>query len=449
MATATNELSGWGRYPRHATELIVPGGPEQFASSSAAAGRHVARGNGRAYGDAAIGTDATLSTRSLDRMLAFDAATGRLTAEAGVLLSDILATFVPRGFFPPVVPGTKFVTVGGMIAADVHGKNHHRVGGFGGFVERLRLLLPSGEILECSPTLNADAFHATTGGMGLTGTILDATIALNRIETGWLVQTTTIAPNLAAAIAVLDRSHDATYSVAWIDCLARGDALGRSLVFTAEHATRSDLDRLGPGRPPFPPAGRQRARMPFDFPAWALNSRSVRLFNEVYFRRNSHGAGQPRLVPWDPYFFPLDGIGDWNRMYGARGFLQHQCVVPPGAAEAVLGTIIARVSHLASASFLAVLKKFGPAGPGYLSFPIEGLTLAIDVPVQDGLTGILDEIDRAVVGAGGRLYLAKDARQSPETLAAGYARLPEFREVRRRLGATGRLESRLSRRLAI
>jgi len=442
------ELAGWGRYPRHESEVLRPASAAAFPSLLASRTGLVARGNGRAYGDAAIGERATLATGALDRMRAFDPETNRLTVEAGVLLADILAAFVPRGLFPPVVPGTKFVSVGGMIAADVHGKNHHRDGGFGAFIEELRLVLPGGEVVSCSPMRNPELFHATVGGMGLTGTILEATFPLKRIETGWMRQETVVAADLDAAMAALVEADHAAYSVAWIDCLARGAALGRSLVYVAEHATRGDLEELGPKPDLFPKAVSGRLSVPLDLPAFALTRTSVKAFNALYFRQGARKAGRPFLVHWDPYFFPLDGIGSWNRMYGRRGFLQHQCVLPDAAARSVLGEILDRISSRGNASFLAVLKRLG-AGSGLISFPFEGFTLALDLQVNDDVFALLDEVDRLVVAAGGRLYLAKDARQSRATFEAGYPGLARFRDIRRALGAEGRVASRLSARLGI
>lgn len=440
------ELSGWGRYPRFSSQLLEP----VNRSGTAAAMRDhpglVARGCGRAYGDAAIGEQATLSTAYLNRILAFDTETGLMRAEAGVRLADVIEIALAHGYFPPVVPGTRYVTIGGMIASDVHGKNHHRDGGFGDHVVELTLLLPDGTTLHCSPADNQTLFFATIGGMGLTGTILEATFRLKPVETGWILQTTYAAPDLAAALDLLQRHADASYSVAWIDSLARGSALGRSLVFLGEHATRSEV--AASGRNPDPPQERARLSVPIDCPQILLSSISVGLFNELYFRLGAGAARRERLVPWYSYFFPLDGIGRWNRLYGRRGFLQHQCVAPTDTAPALLTEVLERLSRFGNASFLSVLKQLGPAH-GALSFPMPGFTLALDLPIREGVFELLDEIDRLVVRAGGRLYLAKDARQSPETFEAGYAGLDRFRALRRTIPAGNRVVSRLSQRLGI
>ena len=442
------DLGGWGNYPRFPTELVEPRTPADAENLLAGRSGLIARGNGRAYGDAGIGERSTLSSRGLNRMRAFDPQTGLLTVEAGVLIADVLATFASRGFFLKVVPGTKFVTIGGAIAADVHGKNHHRDGGFGDNLESFGLALASGETVTCSRSQNPELFAATTGGMGLTGVILEATIRLMPIETAWLRQQTTVAGNLDTAISELEKSASATYSVAWIDCLARGASLGRSLIYSAEHATLDDKDRLRPDLEPFPALNRGRLSVPAPLPSFILNRASVMAFNELYFRRGASRAGAESLVHWDPYFFPLDRIGNWNRIYGRRGLLQHQCVIPLDRARGVIGEILDRVSRRGSASFLAVLKLLGDSH-GTISFPLRGYTLAMDFPVTETLFSFLDELDELVVGAGGRIYLAKDARQSRATFEAGYPGLAVLRDIRRQMPGGERLVSRQSARLGI
>jgi decaprenylphospho-beta-D-ribofuranose 2-oxidase len=442
------ELTGWGRFPRHESNFITPHSRIELERIQASLAGYIARGNGRAYGDAAIGTISTIGLSRLDRMQDFDPATGRLKVEAGVLLSDIIGVFLPRGFFPPVVPGTKFVTVGGMIAADIHGKNHHRVGGFGSHVESLTLILPSGEAESCSRENNADLFKATIGGMGLTGTIVDATFRLKAVETGWIRQRIVAARDLDAAMAALSEGDEATYSVAWIDSLARGAALGRSLIFLGEHATLSELHASRSNAPTSPPCRSGRIAVPFELPDFVLNRWSVGTFNSHYFRRGVAKTRAPFLTPWDSYFFPLDGIAAWNRIYGWRGFLQYQCVLPTTAARNVLGEILGRVSKRGDASFLAVLKKLS-GSEGMISFPMPGFTLALDFSISTGIFPFLDEIDRLVVAAGGRLYLAKDARQSRVTFEAGYPAHGLFSEFRRTVDKDLRVRSQLSERLGL
>jgi FAD/FMN-containing dehydrogenase len=381
-------------------------------------------------------------------MKRFDPATGRLTVEAGVLLSDIIGSFLPRGFFPQVVPGTKLVTVGGMIASDVHGKNHHQVGGFGGSLDSLDLLLPSGERVVCSATENRELFNATIGGMGLTGTILSASFRLQSVETGWIRQRTIVASNLDQTISALISYNRTTYSVAWVDCLARGRNLGRSLVYLGEHASRTDLARLGSKLQPFPSIKSAHRSVHIEFPEFVLNRYSVAAFNEIYFHLGARSTGGEFLIPWDRYFFPLDRVEDWNRIYGRRGFLQHQCVLPEPSAQSVLSEILERVAARRAASFLTTLKKLS-AGSGLLSFPMPGYTLALDFACSEGIMKFLTEIDRLIVNAGGRIYLAKDARQSPGTFESGYQALGKFRQIRRAIGADQSLHSVQSQRLLI
>lgn len=438
-------ISGWGRYPVVDGRRIEVSDRSDVIAAMRAADGMVARGNGRAYGDAAIGEIETLSTSSLDRMIRFDPETRLLTAEAGVMLDDVIAAFLPRGFFPMVVPGTRFVTLGGAVASDVHGKNHHRDGGFGDHVTEIVLVTGAGDVVRASRDENPDIFLATLGGMGLTGVIVEATIRLRPVETGWVRQTTVVADDLAAAMAALEAGDAATYSVAWIDCVAKGAKLGRSLVFLGEHASRGELGARE-ARDPFPVPGKPRLAVPLDFPNFALNHLSVAAFNEVYFRVGARKAGSPILAPVGPYFFPLDGVAAWNRIYGRRGFVQHQCVLPPATAAGALSDLLERIARRGDASFLAVLKKLGPSY-GLVSFPLTGYTLALDFPMTPGLLPFLDELDDVVVRAGGRLYLTKDARQSRRTFDAGHPGADAFRALRRSLDPDRRIRSRLSTRL--
>ncbi|MCP3462201.1 FAD-binding oxidoreductase [Bradyrhizobium sp. CCGUVB23] len=436
-------ISGWGRFPVVDTDLLTPRSFGAVGDAIAATSGGVARGNGRAYGDAGIGVSQTLAMTAFDRVRSFDPATGRIRLEAGVLLSDLIETFGPRGFLPYVVPGTRFVSVGGAIAADVHGKNHHCEGGFGRYVDSILLRTGAGETIEASREANPDVFLATIGGMGLTGVILEATLRLRPVETGWIRERVISASDLHAAMRALDAGDSATYSVAWIDCVARGSDLGRSLIYLGEHARASELPD---GAEVFPRGQDPRLNVPIDFPSMTLNRFSVRAFNELYYRMGARRAGGSHLVSIFPYFFPLDGVGAWNRIYGRRGFLQHQCVIPHEGALGVLGDILDRVSRRGDASFLAVLKKLGQ-GDGLMSFPMPGYTLALDFPATGNIMNFLDEIDRIVVAAGGRLYLAKDARQSRSTFEAGYPALQRFKEIRASLDPMAKIRSKLSQRL--
>jgi FAD/FMN-containing dehydrogenase len=433
-------LSGWGNYPRVAVRQIEA---RDAASACAAIRAHaslIPRGNGRAYGDAALNLHATLSMLPSRRILAFDAEAGRVTCEAGLLLSELLDVIVPTGWFVPVTPGTKFVTIGGMVATDVHGKNHHRAGCFGDHVEALSIALADGSIAQCSPTENPDLLAATRGGMGLTGAILTVTFRLIPIRTVFIRQETRRAANLQEAMALFEDASAWTYSVAWIDCLARGAALGRSLLYLGEHAAPDEVP-VGAAAA----ARRVTRRVPMDFPGFALNRWSVGAFNALYYRRGRPGQA---IVDYDRYFYPLDALLEWNRIYGRSGFLQYQCVLPKPASAAGLTALLDRIARAGTGSFLAVLKLFGTQD-GLLSFPMEGYTLALDFPARAATFGLLLELDAIVADHGGRLYLAKDARTSAGMLRRFYPRLDEFQALRRRFDPAGRFSSLQSERLGL
>ena len=440
------KLSGWGRYPVLEARVHRPRSMEALRHLVDTEPHLIARGNGRAYGDSAINTSATIETRHLNRMIAFDPACGQLIAEAGVLLGDIIAAFLPRGWFPMVTPGTKFVTLGGAIAADVHGKNHHRDGSFRACVDWVDVMGPDGETRRCSPQDDPALFDHTLGGMGLTGIILRAAIRLRPVESAWIRQTMIAAPNLKAAMAAFEAAHDATYSVAWIDCLGTGANLGRSLVMLGEHAARADLP-LRQAHAPFKIKTKHKRSVPFDFPAFALNSATVRAFNALYYRAGAKKTGT-QLVDWDNYFYPLDAILGWNRIYGRKGFAQFQCALPLDRSEPGLTALLSEVAKAGSGSFLAVLKRFGKQDSAF-SFPMEGYTLALDFPVTPKTLALLDRLDQITLAHGGRFYLAKDSRMTRATLRASDPRTPDFQAHRDSHGFTSRFRSAQSERLAL
>lgn len=444
--TGTAELSGWGRYPRVATRLCAPRDEAGVCDALARSGAVIARGNGRAYGDSAVSPGTTLDMRRFNRMLSFEESTGVLVAESGVLLGDVIAAFLPRGWFPHVTPGTKFVSLGGAIAADVHGKNHHKEGSFGRYVEWIELMGPEGTTCRCSPTENAELFAWTLGGMGLTGVILRAAIRLRRVESGWIRQSTLAAEGLDAALAIFEKTQDATYSVAWIDCLANGPSMGRSLVILGEHAGLDDLDQRQQASP-FETPRRAARKVPADLPGWALNGFSVSLFNDLYYARGKAGAGE-RLTDWDSYFYPLDAVLEWNRIYGRRGFTQFQCVLPLAASRDGLRALLEAISAEGQASFLAVLKRMGPQDSA-MSFPMEGYTLALDFPVSEPALALQERLDAVVIDHGGRFYLAKDARMTRETLAASDPRAARLAAMREARGLAPAFRSAQSERLGL
>ncbi|WP_299410253.1 FAD-binding oxidoreductase [uncultured Roseobacter sp.] len=439
------KLSGWGRYPVHTTALCRPRTPEAL-QAALADGPVIARGNGRAYGDSAVAQGRTVQMRHFSHMISFDDATGVLVAEAGVLLGDVITAFLARGWFPPVTPGTKFVTLGGMIAADVHGKNHHKDGSFGSFVDWIELMGPDGVVKRCSPRRNKELFEWTLGGMGLTGVILRAAIRLRPVESAWIRQTTRALPNLEAAIEAFEAADEATYSVAWIDCLSKGDQLGRSLLMLGEHAAGDDLKKSRKKRP-FEVPVKSKRTIPFDAPGLALNRFTVRAFNRLYYWNGTRKAGTT-LVDWDSYFYPLDAILGWNRIYGRRGFMQFQCALPLETSADGLKALLEATSAAGAGSFLAVLKRFG-AQESRFSFPMAGYTLALDFPVNRTTLQLMERLDAITLAHQGRFYLAKDSRMSAQTLRSSDTRVSDFEAMRAAGGLPARFHSKQSERLSL
>ena len=450
-------LTGWGRTAATAARVLRPSTVEQVRDAlqmvragGPAPSRGVAvRGLGRSYGDAAQsagGTVVDLTGLDAVRDLQVREGDALLTCAAGASLHDLLRLLVPQGWFVPVTPGTRYVTVGGAIAADVHGKNHHRDGSFASHVESLSLLDGRGEAHLIGPQSDPEAFWATAGGMGLTGVIVEATLRLLPVQSSWMLVDTERAANLDDLLDRLSsRDHLYRYSVACIDCLATGRSAGRGVITRGEHAPADALHGRATARAWAVPSG-PLVSLPGPLPAGLLNRASVAAFNEAWFRKAPrHRAGE--LQPFPRFFHPLDGVGDWNAVYGRRGFLQYQFVVPIQR-EDTLREVLARLRGARVPSFLAVLKRFGPADPGPLSFPRPGWTLALDIPAGlPGLAGLLDECDLLVAEAGGAVYLAKDSRMRPELLSMMYPRLEEWKATRDRLDPDRIFRTDLSRRL--
>lgn len=444
---ATQKLSGWGRYPVQECQVCRP--EKRRAVSEALASPNVknwiARGLARSYGDTAInGGGGVIDFTRLNRMIAFDPDTGVLECEAGVSLAEILDVFVPRGFFPAVLPGTKFVTVGGAIANDIHGKNHHRDGSFSQFVDEFQLLTAKGDILVCSRESNADVFWATVGGIGLTGVILTAKIRLRRVETAYCTVDYVRTKSLEDTLAAIDESDERyQYSVAWVDCIARGASLGRSVLMRGNLATPDLLTRVSK---PLQLVNKREKTVPVDFPNFVLNPLSIRAFNTMFYAL--HPSASAKIVDFNTYFCPLDSIHHWNRMYGARGFTQYQVTFPLQSIRGLV-ELLEKASRSSRASFLAVLKRMGPSGSGLLSFPCSGYTITLDFAMRPDLVPFLRDLDRGVLEHGGRLYCAKDVVTLPETFAAMYPNLDAFRNIKARLDPDNKFSSTMSRRLGI
>ncbi|MEU9382748.1 FAD-binding oxidoreductase [Streptomyces sp. NPDC048279] len=444
-------VTGWGRTAPTVARLIRPRTYQEAADAIRDCGVRggIARGLGRAYGDAAQNAGgAVLDMTGLDRIHAIDADGGTLLCDAGVSLHRLTEVLLPLGWFVPVTPGTRQVTVGGAIGADIHGKNHHVSGSFSRHVLSFELLTADGQVRTVSR--GTPLFDATAGGMGLTGVILTATVRLLPVETSYLTVDTERATDLDDLMHRLTTTdHRYRYSVAWIDLLARGAATGRAVLTRGDHAP---LEALGEGtragRAPLAFRPRQLPAAPAFVPDGLLGRTTVGLFNELWYRKAPRArTGQLQRI--SAFFHPLDGVPHWNRVYGRRGFVQYQFVVGYGQEDA-LRRIVARISERRCPSFLAVLKRFGDADPGWLSFPVPGWTLALDIPAAlTGLGAFLDELDEEVAAAGGRVYLAKDARLRPDLLAAMYPRLADFRALRAELDPRGVFVSDLSRRLGL
>lgn len=428
-------VRSWGRLSADAHRVIPLHDPARVAQALRAHGPGIAYGNGRSYGDECLNPHGVLwHTAGLDHLIHWNPASGVLACEAGVLLRDIQRALAPQGWMLPVTPGTQLVTVGGAIANDVHGKNHHALGSFGDHVLRLWLVRSDGELIECDPAQQPQWFAATVGGMGLTGVIVRAELQLRRVAGPWLDTETIPFDGLDEFFALNDGSEaDWEHTVAWIDCLA-----------DTARGTRGIFLRANPSaatQGPIPRAG--ELRMPFTPPVSLVNRLTLRPFNATYYRLQCRRAGRA-LQHYEPFSYPLDGLLEWNRMYGQRGFYQYQSVVPPQAGPDATNAMLREIARSGEGSFLAVLKTFGRRNaPGMLSFPRPGITLALDFPNRGERTlRLLERLDAIVAEAGGALYPAKDARMSRRMFEAGYPRLPEFLPLR-----DAGMTSAMSRRL--
>jgi len=452
MARRTVTLTGWGRLAPSSAELAEPASDADAAAALQAAAPSrgaIARGLGRSYNNAAqCGDGLVISTARLNRIIALDATTGLAACEAGVSLEQLMVAGLPAGWFVPVSPGTRQVTVGGAIAADVHGKNHHVAGSFARHVPSFDLLLPSGELRTVTPRADPSLFWATAGGMGLTGLIVRATVQLKRVATSRVRVDTVRTADIDETMAVL-AEHDRAYgyTVAWSDSLARGASLGRSVITSGDFADPADLPSGGRADPfVFRPGA--RLSVPPGVPPGLVSRYTVALANEAWYRKAPR-LRRGELQTIGKFFHPLDGVRNWNRVYGPGGFRQYQYVVPFGQ-EAAVRRSFELVSAARAPSFVTVLKRFGEQDPGLLSFPMAGWTLALDLPARTpGLAGLLGALDDLVVGAGGRVYLAKDSRVPADVLAQMYPRLAEFRALRASLDPKAVLASDLSRRLGL
>ena len=436
------KTTGWGRYPVVESSTRVArsvGDLTRFATEPKST---LAQGSRRSYGDACL-FERVVSALPLNRFLSFDDTSGVLRAEAGVTIEETIRFFLPRGWFPAVTPGTKHPTLGGCIAADVHGKNHHGEGSIANYVDELEMVLANGDRVTCSRQQLPELFWATVGGMGLTGFIYAASMRLKRVESSFIQLRTERTGSLEETCQLLVETQDESeYSVAWIDTVARGRSCGRGLCLLGTHAAADDR------RKPFPLHRNGAVGIPGAMPSVAFSRTGVQLFNSLYYRHQLP-LRTTRLIHYDPFFYPLDRLANWNRLYGRRGFLQYQLVVPFADGFDALTDILALLHARKVASTLAVLKTFGEAESGPLSFPAAGLTLALDFPCRPAVFAALKGVTDVVAAAGGRLYLAKDAILEREQFAGMYPRLSEFLATKKKYDPCCRFRSHLSDRLGL
>ena len=431
-------IHGWGRYPCVEATIELPRTlahcQDLLQSTSHPL---IPRGLGRSYGDSTL-ANTVVDTTAFNYLIAFDEQQGTISCGAGISLDALLQFIVPRGWFLPVTPGTRYVTVGGAIASDVHGKNHHHAGSFSQYILSMELLLGNGELLTISSQQYTDLFRATCGGMGLTGIILSVQLQLMRVSSSNVVQRTIACSCLENLVEHIEMSKDSPYSVAWIDCLAKGAKLGRGILTLGEHAE----DGL------FHVPSSRALSIPMVMPNYLLHPLSIRLFNQYYYHK-ARGARCQKKMAYQPFFYPLDSLQDWNRLYGRQGFLQYQFILPKAAGIEGLKSILSTIASSGKGSFLAVLKLLGKANANFLSFPQEGYTLALDFKYSPAVLTLLSELDKMVIAYKGRIYLTKDARMDAEVFQQCYPNWQAFEEVRRRYHATGIFGSYQSKRLGL
>lgn len=407
----TQKVTNWGNFPIVEKEMKSEDSLQKIREFVLNNNEVIARGNGRCYGDASLG-EHIFSTKRLNKFISFDRLNGIIECESGVLLSEILEVTVPQGYFLYVTPGTKFITVGGAIASDVHGKNHHAEGCFSEWLMEFSIMNEKGEVLICSRKENSELFWATVGGMGLTGIILSAKMKLKNIETAYIRQESIKAENLDEIFKLFDESESWTYNVAWIDCLQKGKNIGRSILMRGEHALKAELPKKLQENPlrlkqkPIP-------TVPFYFPGFVLNALTVKIFNFLYYKKQQKKEVH-NFVDYETFFYPLDVVNEWNKIYGKGGFIQYQMVIPKEKGKEGMKKILETIANSGNGSFLAVLKLFGKNNPeAYNSFPFEGYTLALDFKVNNKLKKLVVDLDAIVEEFGGRIYLTKDSMSKP------------------------------------
>ncbi len=430
LTTNAELLSGWGNYPVISCNYAVPASEDDL-SRLIESGPLIARGAGRSYGDSAVSKNMTASMAKFNHFLGFDAENGIITVEAGVILKDIISSFLPKGWFVPVTPGTKFVTIGGMIAADVHGKNHHSAKTFGSYIEWIDVMTSDGKIIRCSKADNIVLFNATIGGMGLTGIILRAAFRLIKIESAWLKQEIIATRNFEETYNLLLSIKDATYIVAWIDSLAKKNNLGRALIYSAEHAKASELPDPY-NKQPFLIPNKKIVNIPYQSPINFINNFTCKILNQLTYL---HGTTKQKtlFIDYNSYFYPLDNILNWNNLYGKNGFTQFQCLIPIMYAKEGILKLLKTVAKSQVGCFLSVLKLLSNQD-SFFSFPDEGFTITFDLPLvsNNKTADLINNLHAIVLDHGGRFYLAKDAYLDPKKFYSSDKRAEEFYKLRKK-----------------
>ncbi|MBX2965878.1 MAG: FAD-binding oxidoreductase [Cyclobacteriaceae bacterium] len=446
MHVTEEKLSGWGNIPGTPGKVVYPNMIQEI-QETLSFDKAIPRGLGRSYADQATNNECgVINMQKLNRFIAFDDVNGILTCEAGVSLADIIQVFTPRGWFPMITPGTKFITIGGAIANNVHGKSHHADGSFINCVHNFTILLSDGRVVTANREENSDLFHANFGGLGLLGIILTATIQLRKIETTYFVQKAKAAKNLDEMLASIDESEaEYTSSVAWIDSMASGKNLGRGVLTMGNHATLAELpDKLKSN--PLKLEKKLKLNVPFYLPSFTLNTLTVKLLNTLLYFMQKNGAG---IAHYDKFFYPLDMINNWNRGYGKRGFIQYQFVLPDEKGKENIRTILTEITKSDCIPFLNVLKRFGNEQAGLLSFPFKGYTFAIDFPIKPKLKSFTKKLDNMVLDMGGRIYLGKDAYLDEATFKAMYPQYKEWLAIKEKYDPLNKFSSDLSRRIGL
>ncbi len=439
-------ISNWGNYPKVAVEFHEFEDIKTLRSILAQSNEVIPRGNGRCYGDSALSSQ-VVSTLRYNKFLSFDMEQGLIHCQSGVILADVLEVTVPKGWFLPVVPGTKLISIGGAIASNVHGKSQHKAGNFCDHVHEMELMLADGSIVSCSKDENPDLFWTTCGGMGLTGVILSAKLCLVPIESAYFRQEAVKAKNIDHLMDLFEESEEWGYSVAWVDCLARGKSLGRGFIMRGEHATVADLQDLKEQQQPLILKPGPKLNVPLHVPDFILNSLSMRIFNSLIYLKQPNKVIKS-IESYNSFFFPLDSISNWNKLYGPRGFTQYQFILPKSHGREGMRKILKKISESKTFSFLGVLKLYKQQ-TGYLPFAMDGFALALDFPIKNGLFEFLDELDEIVLEYGGRLYLTKDVRMDKKMFMQSYPDVDRFLEHVKQINPETKFRSLQSDRVGI